>query len=48
MSADLILCVLVAWLVLGGAVVTVFMACASIVSHLVSQREGVKESRHEA
>jgi hypothetical protein len=32
-SAALVACVLVAWLVLGGAVVLVIMACASMVSN---------------
>lgn len=32
MSAALIACILVAWLVLGGAVVLVLFACASMVS----------------
>lgn len=32
MSAALIACILVAWAVLGGAVVLVLFACASMVS----------------
>lgn len=32
MSAALIVCILVAWCVLGGAVVLVLFACASMVS----------------
>ncbi len=32
MSAALIACVVVAWLVLGAAVVCLFMGCASLVS----------------
>ena len=32
MNAALIACILVAWLVLGGAVVLVLFACASMVS----------------